>query len=42
MVIGYLKVDARPVKQSLLAWAAKWVFLFTNHLEGKVRSFKNE
>ena len=35
--IGYLKVDARPVKQALLAWVTKWIFLFTNHLEGKAR-----
>lgn len=34
--IGYLKVDARPVKQALLAWVTKWIFLFTNYLEGKV------
>lgn len=35
-MIGYLKVDARPVKQALLAWVTKWIFLFTNYLEGKV------
>ena len=34
--IGYLRVDARPVKQALLAWVTKWIFLFTNYLEGKV------
>ena len=35
--IGYLKIDARPVKQALLAWVTKWIFLFTTHLESKVR-----
>ncbi|KAK9843805.1 hypothetical protein WJX81_007069 [Elliptochloris bilobata] len=34
-IIGYLKVDARPVKQALLAWVTKWIFLFTNYLESK-------
>lgn len=34
--IGFLKVDARPVKQALLAWVTKWIFLFTMHLESKV------
>ena len=36
--IGYLRVDARPVKQALLAWVTKWIFLFTNYLEGKVHA----
>ena len=35
--IGWIKVDARPLKQALLTWTSKWVYLFMRHLHGEVR-----
>eukprot|EP00854_Cymbomonas_tetramitiformis_P002137 gene2137-2836_t len=36
MVIGWLKVDSKPVKQALGTWLTKWIFLFTQHLSNRV------
>ena len=35
--VGWIKVDARPLKQALLTWNSKWVYLFMRHLRGEVR-----
>lgn len=40
--IGYIKVDARPIKQALSTWITKWVFLFTHHLTSKVTNSLDE
>lgn len=34
--IGWLRIDARPIKQALSTWVTKWVFLFTHYLFDKV------
>ena len=36
MVIGYIKVDARSLKQALVTWVSKWTFLYTQHLQTSV------
>jgi len=36
-VIGFTKVNAKPLKQALATWASKWVYLFTHYLQDKVR-----
>jgi dynein heavy chain len=36
VVIGWLRVDARPIKQALSTWVTKWVFLYTHYLFDKV------
>jgi len=36
VAIGWLRVDARPIKQALSTWVTKRVFLFTNYLFEKV------
>jgi dynein heavy chain len=36
-IIGWLKIDAKPIKQSLANWVTKWIFLFTEHLVNRVR-----
>lgn len=35
--VGWVKVDARPVKQALLTWTSKWTYLFMKHLHGQAR-----
>lgn len=35
--LGWVKVDARPLKQALLTWTSKWTHLFMRHLHGQVR-----
>ena len=35
--IGWLKVDARPLKQALLTWTSKWTYLYMRHLHGQAR-----
>eukprot|EP00854_Cymbomonas_tetramitiformis_P010885 gene10885-12880_t len=42
MVIGWLKVDSKPVKQALGTWLTKWIFLFTQHLSNRVISSMDE
>lgn len=34
--LGWIRVDAKPVKQALATWASKWVYLFTQYLQSKV------
>lgn len=34
--IGWLKVDAKPIKQALGTWVTKWIFLYTHYLQNKV------
>ena len=34
--LGWIKVDARPIKHALATWTSKWVYLFTHHLQAKV------
>ena len=35
-VIGWIKIDAKPIKQALATWVTKWVFLFTQYLNNKL------
>ena len=37
--LGWIKVDAKPIKQALLTWASKWIYLYTHHLQSKVNDF---
>ena len=34
---GFLRVDARPLKQALASWVAKWIYIFTLYLQNKAR-----
>ena len=34
--IGYVKIDAKPIKQALSTWVTKWIYLFTHYLQIKV------
>ncbi|CAD7696266.1 unnamed protein product [Ostreobium quekettii] len=34
--LGWIKVDAKPLKQALSTWASKWVYLYTHYLQDKV------
>jgi dynein heavy chain len=36
VVMGWLRIDARPIKQALSTWVTKWVFLYTHYLFDKV------
>ncbi|PNW78281.1 hypothetical protein CHLRE_09g403800v5 [Chlamydomonas reinhardtii] len=36
MTMGYVKVNAKPLRQALSTWASKWVYLFTHYLQEKV------
>ena len=38
---GFLKVDARPLKQALSTWVTKWIYIFTLYLQNKVREARN-
>eukprot|EP00163_Fabomonas_tropica_P009916 TRINITY_DN1985_c0_g1_i1.p1 TRINITY_DN1985_c0_g1~~TRINITY_DN1985_c0_g1_i1.p1 ORF type:complete len:4225 (-),score=1474.45 TRINITY_DN1985_c0_g1_i1:598-13272(-) len=40
--IGWLKIDAKPLKQALSTWCSKWTFVYTHHLASKVSSSLNE
>eukprot|EP00736_Rhodelphis_marinus_P010572 Rmarinus@m.9666 len=35
--IGWLKIDCKPIKQSLSTWVTKWMYMYTQHLSQKVR-----
>ena len=35
--IGYIKIDAKPIKQALSTWVTKWIYLYTRYLQDKVR-----
>ena len=39
---GYVRVDGRPAKQALSTWVSKWVYLYTSHLQSKVRCLPSE
>ena len=41
-VIGWIKIDAKPIKQALATWVTKWVFLFTQYLSNKVTNSMDE
>lgn len=34
--VGWIRVDAKPIKQALSTWVTKWVFLYTHYLSSKV------
>ncbi len=34
--LGWVKVDAKPIKQALITWASKWIYLYTHYLQTKV------
>lgn len=34
--LGWIKVDAKPVKQALLTWTSKWIYLYMRHLRDEV------
>ena len=36
--IGWIKINAQPLKHALLTWVNKWVNLYTNYLSNKVVS----
>lgn len=35
--LGYIKIDAKPIKQALTTWVTKWIYLFTHYLQIKVQ-----
>eukprot|EP00201_Polytomella_parva_P017476 CAMPEP_0175071536 /NCGR_PEP_ID=MMETSP0052_2-20121109/19298_1 /TAXON_ID=51329 ORGANISM="Polytomella parva, Strain SAG 63-3" /NCGR_SAMPLE_ID=MMETSP0052_2 /ASSEMBLY_ACC=CAM_ASM_000194 /LENGTH=4543 /DNA_ID=CAMNT_0016338719 /DNA_START=12 /DNA_END=13643 /DNA_ORIENTATION=- len=36
IVIGYVKISAKPLRQALSTWASKWTYLYTHYLQEKV------
>lgn len=34
--VGWLKIDAKPIKAALSTWVTKWIFLYTHHLSNRV------
>lgn len=36
MVVGFLRVSAKPLKASLTTWASKWAYAFTHYLQASV------
>lgn len=34
--VGWIKVDAKPIKQALGTWVTKWIFLYTQYLQNKI------
>ena len=34
--VGWLRADARPLRQALLTWASKWAFLYVQRLQAQV------
>ncbi len=36
MTIGWVKINAKPLRTALSTWASKWVYLFTHFLQEKV------
>ena len=41
-LIGWIKIDAKPIKQALSTWVTKWVFLYTQYLQQKVINSMDE
>ena len=31
--VGWVRINAKPLKQALSTWASKWVYLFTHYLQ---------
>lgn len=42
LVLGYLRADTQPLKQALVAWLSKWIFLYTQCLQAGVCSVCSE
>eukprot|EP00232_Nephroselmis_pyriformis_P019075 CAMPEP_0182900652 /NCGR_PEP_ID=MMETSP0034_2-20130328/28990_1 /TAXON_ID=156128 /ORGANISM="Nephroselmis pyriformis, Strain CCMP717" /LENGTH=4527 /DNA_ID=CAMNT_0025034901 /DNA_START=131 /DNA_END=13711 /DNA_ORIENTATION=+ len=40
--VGWMKIDAKPIKQALSTWVTKWVFLYTHFLSNKVTESMTE
>eukprot|EP00891_Asterochloris_glomerata_P002883 jgi/Astpho2/2883/Aster-01037 len=40
--IGYIKIDAKPIKQALSTWVTKWIYLYTRYLQDKVNNNMDE
>ena len=40
--IGYIKIDAKPIKQALTTWVTKWIYLFTHYLQIKVAALSGQ
>ena len=40
--LGWLKVDAKPVKQALATWVTKWQFRYTSYLHDSVTGALND
>lgn len=38
--IGWIKVDAKPLKQALLTRTSKWIYLFMRHLHSQVGTLR--
>lgn len=36
LTIGWIKVDVKPLKQALLTWTSKWVYMFMRRLRSQV------
>lgn len=36
-ILGYIRANARPLKQTLIAWLSKWIFMYTQCLQDRVR-----
>ncbi|KAF6251999.1 flagellar outer dynein arm heavy chain beta [Scenedesmus sp. NREL 46B-D3] len=36
-VVGFIRVSAKPLKNSLATWASKWSYLFTHYLQHKAQ-----
>lgn len=34
--LGWVKVDAKPLKQAVLTWTSKWTYLYMRHLQDEV------
>ncbi|KAL4450636.1 hypothetical protein ABPG77_000992 [Micractinium sp. CCAP 211/92] len=40
--LGWVKVDAKPLKQAVLTWTSKWTYLYMRHLQDEVESSMQE
>ena len=38
VTIGWIHINAKPIKQALSTWVTKWIYLFTNYLSNKVNN----
>lgn len=37
--IGYLRIDAQPMKQALSTTVSKWIYSFTTYIQNRVRCY---